>query len=59
MFEGIPGLVLFFALAGYFIYNLIYMSRHTIFSFLDGLQMFFFQGVSDFYYWLKNKIAKK
>jgi shikimate 5-dehydrogenase len=50
------GLIVFLALFGYFAYNVIYMSRHVVFDFIDGLQMFFFQGALDFYYWVKSKL---
>jgi len=52
------GLIVFFALLGYFAYNVYYMSRHVVFDFIDGLQMFFLQGAFDFYYWVRELIRK-
>ena len=53
------GLILFLAIFGYFVYNVIYMSKHTPINFLDGLYMFFCQGAVDLVAWLKEVLAKK
>ncbi len=62
------GLIVFFAFAGYFAYNVWYMSHEFYpFTFGEGLKMFFFQGAVDFWGWLKltawpwikDKLGKK
>jgi len=53
------GLIVFFLIFGYFAYNVVYMSKHTILGFWDGLYMLFLQGAEDFYYWVKKLVAKK
>jgi hypothetical protein len=52
------GLILFFALFAYFVYNVVYMSKHEILGFWDGLYMLFCQGAEDFYYFVRKLIRK-
>lgn len=52
------GLVLYFAIFAYFVYNVVYMTRHDAANLLDGLYMFFCQGAVDFVAWLKDKLGK-
>ena len=51
------GLIVFLAIAGYFAYNAVYMSKHNPITFWDGVYMFFFQGLEDFYWWVKRKLG--
>ena len=52
------GLILFFLVFAYFVYNIIQMTKAGSFGVLEGLKMFFFEGIEDFYYWAKRKLQK-